>query len=148
MQIAFREKYDIKIRKIADAMEYWDIVRKKWLLLNPEEWVRQIFIHHFIDVLEYPKGRIAIEKELKYGELSKRYDIVIYDEKMKPWLLVECKQENVPINDNTLHQLLIYQKKLQAPYWLLTNGKDNIGFSFLNDKVKRISSLPKYPFNK
>lgn len=147
MQIAFREKYDIKIRKVGEDLEYWDIIRKKWLLLSPEEWVRQILIHHFIDVLAYPKGRIAIEKELKYGALSKRYDIVVYDAAMQPWLLVECKQENVPINEKTLHQLLIYQRKLQAPYCLLTNGKENKGFSFLNGNIESINNLPEYPKN-
>lgn len=100
----------------------WDIVRKKWLQLTPEELVRQALLHHFIHTMQYPAGLIAIEKQVKLGKLSKRYDIVVHDRNQQAWLMVECKAPEVPVTQSTLHQLLQYHSQLPCPYWLLSNG--------------------------
>lgn len=100
----------------------WDIVRKKWLQLTPEELVRQALLHHFIHKMHYPAGLIAIERQVKFGKLSKRYDIVVHDRNQQAWLMVECKAPEVPVNQSTLHQLLQYHSQLPCPYWLLSNG--------------------------
>ncbi len=100
----------------------FDIIRKKWLVLTPEEHVRQHLIHFFVNTMQYPAGLMAIEKQIKVGAMNKRFDIVIYNRDHKPWMLVECKEPSTEINEKVLHQLLNYQRTIQCHYWLLTNG--------------------------
>ena len=146
LHLPFRKDYNITVRASDKGQEYWDILRRRWLLLTPEEWVRQLLIHYFIEDLKYPKGRISIEKEIIYGSLAKRYDIVVYDESLNPWLLVECKSHEVPINEKVLHQLLIYHQQLQAPFWLLSNGNDTYCVQLDAGKMTALHQLPTYPF--
>lgn len=100
----------------------YDPVRKKWLVLTPEEHVRQYFLHHIIHNLKYPAGMIAVEKKIIYGSLSKRFDVVVYNREHQPWMLAECKEPATFITETTLHQLLQYQRTMQCHYWVLTNG--------------------------
>ena len=81
---------------------------KKWIQLSPEEHVRQALLHYFIEFKQYPIGLISVEKKINYGSLTKRYDIVVHDRNQQAWLLVECKAPEIPINQNTLYQLLQY----------------------------------------
>lgn len=100
----------------------FDPIRRRWLLLTPEEYVRQCIIHYLIHALQYPQGMIAIEKQIMVGRLTKRFDLIVYDRNHQPWMLVECKAPEVTITEKTLHQLLNYQRTMQCRYWLLTNG--------------------------
>lgn len=115
---------DLSLRiKIEDNIRFvWDIVRRKWVQLTPEEHVRQALVHYFVHKMDYPPRLIALEKQIRYGTLNKRYDIVVYDRNHHPWLLAECKAPDVPVNQQTLHQLLQYHSQLSCPYWLLSNG--------------------------
>lgn len=122
LQLPLLNNLELKIKTENNIRFVWDIVRKKWILLTPEEYVRQALLHYFVDNMQYPSGLLAVEKQLKYGSLSKRYDIIVYDRNQKPWLLVECKAPEVAINQNTLHQLLQYHSQIPCPYWLLSNG--------------------------
>jgi hypothetical protein len=99
-----------------------DVVRKKWIQLTPEEHVRQALLHYFINRMHYPAALIAVEKQVKYGALNKRYDIVVYNRDHQPWLLAECKAPGMPVQQSTLHQLLQYHSSTPCPYWLLSNG--------------------------
>lgn len=123
----------------------WDIVRKKWIQLNPEEYVRQALLHYFSSQMHYPISLIAVEKQLKYGSLNKRYDIVVYNRKQQPWLLVECKAPEVAIKQNTLHQLLQYHSQISCPYWLLSNGIEShcANASDINN-INWMNDLPVY----
>lgn len=122
VQVDLLDKLQLNIRIEHGKREIWDIVRRKWVFLNPEEHVRQALLHHFIHTMKYPKGLIAVEKQVRYGSLSKRYDIVVYDNDRKPWLLAECKAPGVPVTDAALHQLLQYHSQLPCPYWVVSNG--------------------------
>jgi predicted type IV restriction endonuclease len=90
---------------------------------------------------KYPSSLIAIEKEIKVGELRKRFDILVYKD-AKPWLIVECKEMNTPINEKVVQQIITYNISLQVPYLIITNGKETLGM-IINDKgFTSIQSLP------
>ena len=111
--------------KIINSKEYlFDEIRKKWIVTTPEEIVRQNcwkFLHF---EKKYPLGLIAIEREIKINQTRKRFDIVIYDLTGLPNMLVECKSPEVEINNETLQQILTYQRKINAKFLILTNGTD------------------------
>jgi hypothetical protein len=144
--LAFRP-YDFKI-KIEDNVKYiFDIVRRKYVKITPEEWVRQHIVWYLIEELNYPKSLFSLEKKIEVNGLSKRYDLIVYNKLHQPWMLVECKEANIPITENTLAQLLNYQRTIQSPYGLITNGRTTFccelkmpGFNWLKD-------LPDYPEN-
>jgi len=101
----------------------YDIIRKKEVVLTPEEWVRQQIIHYLINKKNYPPSLFSIEKQIKIGTLKKRYDIVAYKNEA-PWLIIECKAETEPLNTHTIQQILSYNSQLKASYLALTNGKE------------------------
>ncbi len=112
----------LKLRHTGDKVSVFDPVRKKWIILTPEEHLRQHILHYLADVMQYPLSLISVEKNIKVGNLNKRFDIIVYSRDHKPWLLVECKAPDVPVSEKTLHQLLNYQGVVQCSFWLLTNG--------------------------
>jgi len=120
----------------------FDEVRKKWIALTPEEWVRQNFLQYLIQVKAYPASLIAVEKEIKLGELKKRFDIMLYDAATKPWMIVECKEMNVALNRQVLDQVLRYNISLQVPYLVLTNGTHCMAFHLKDGKVQELDALP------
>lgn len=105
----------------------WDRVRKKFVVLTPEEWVRQNFMAYLIRVMGYPGSLMAVEKEIRLGELKKRCDIVVYREAL-PWMIVECKEPGVRLTEPVLRQILAYNMTLRVPYLVLTNGDLTYGF--------------------
>ncbi len=123
----------------------WDPVRKIWVMLTPEEHVRQYLLLYFIDVMQYPAALIAVEKKIQVGNLSKRFDIVVYNREHKPWLLAECKAPEVLLTEKALHQLLTYHNTMQCRYWLVSNGHS----AFCADatdihEIKWMDGLPGY----
>ena len=133
---------DFKIELRNDQPFIFDTIRRKWLLLQDEEWVRQNFVQYLLQVMQYPKSLIALEKEIYLGDLKKRFDILVYDYNHKPWMLVECKREKVPISENTLHQVLRYNLSMPAEYLIITNGNQNYGWQKKDGRLLSISSLP------
>ena len=106
--------FEFKIKKENNNRIIFDEIRKKWILTTPEEIVRQNcwkFLHF---EKNYPRGLITIEKELKINQIKKRFDIVIYDNTGAPNILIECKSPAVKINDETLQQILTYQREINA----------------------------------
>ena len=97
-------------------------IRKKYLVLQPEELVRQLLLIYFMEKKSYPKSRIAVEKGLTINELTKRFDVLIYDKNTLPFLLVECKAPEVKISQSTFEQISQYNFQLKVPYLLVTNG--------------------------
>ncbi len=114
-------KFDFKIREENNKEFIYDELRRKWLVLTPEEWVRQNFVRYLVDVKKYPASLIAIEKEINVGELKKRFDIVVYKNDV-PWMIVECKQMNIKMDESVLQQVLSYHSQLQASFLVITNG--------------------------
>ncbi len=117
--------FDIKLRKAEGRIEAFDIIRKKFVVLTPEEWVRQNFIHFLISNYKYPKSLIKIESGLKYNKLGKRSDILVYDRAGLPFLLVECKAPEVKISQKTFEQAGLYNFSLKARYMAVSNGLDH-----------------------
>ena len=100
----------------------FDVVRKKYLLLTPEEWVRQNFIHYLNKEKKYPLGLMGIEKMVKYNSLKSRADIVLYNTDGNPNIIIECKAPEVKITQDTFYQIAKYNSKLKVQYLIVTNG--------------------------
>jgi hypothetical protein len=136
-------KQQIKIRQQAGVNEVFDIIRKKWLRLSPEEWVRQNMIHYLL-LKKYPSSLIAVEKEIKLGELMKRCDVVVYSRKSLPFMIIECKEMNVPLSEKTLEQILRYHITLPADYLIITNGNYCFGFQKIENQFIETNEFPDY----
>ncbi|MAJ51179.1 MAG: restriction endonuclease subunit R [Flammeovirgaceae bacterium] len=121
-----------------------DEIRKKELVLTPEEWVRQHFLHLLIKNLNYPKALINIEKGHQYLQQQKRTDIHIYDRTGSIYLLVECKAPNVKLSANTLQQISGYDAALDARHLAITNGMKHYVWkkTLINNKYEQLSEFP------
>jgi hypothetical protein len=120
----------------------FDALRKKWILLTPEEWVRQNFVQYLLLEKKYPSSLIAIEKEIRLGELKKRFDILVYDIKHQPWMMIECKSMEVPISESVLHQLLRYNISVPVNYLVLTNGVHCFAGSRKEGTLQELTEIP------
>ena len=116
--------YKFRIEETNKGYYIFDDIRRKLVMLTPEEWVRQHFIHYLIDHLNYPRSLIKIETGLKYNKLLKRSDIVAFDRVGKPFLLVECKSAETKISKEAVYQVASYNKTLKARYVVVSNGLD------------------------
>ena len=138
------KNYPLKI-KISENKQYvFDEIRKKRVLLTPEEWVRQNVIQTLINEYDIPKSKISVEKGFKINSLSKRFDIVVFNSENKINLLVECKSYDVQINQKTIDQILIYNKEIKSEYLFVTNGLKHIFLKFDNNIPIIIDNLPDY----
>ncbi len=138
-------EFQCNIRKNEGNIEIFDIIRKKYVILQPEEWVRQHIVHFLINHLNYPKSLIKVESGLYYNKLSKRTDVVAYNSDGTSQLLVECKSFKVKINQIALDQLSLYNAKLKSKYLLLTNGINHFCCELSEGgDYKFIDNIPKY----
>ena len=115
-------KINIKSKLVDESIQIFDIVRKKYLLLTPEEWVRQHVLHYLIFHKNYPKGLMQVEKLIKYNNLKTRADILVIDTNSNPLILVECKAPSISINKDAFFQIAKYNYSLKAKYLFVTNG--------------------------
>lgn len=116
-------EYYFHIRKIEnDKQVIFDMIRKKEVLLTPEEWVRQHIVRFLIENRQFPVSLISVESLVKINRLKRRFDILVFDRKGNALLLVECKAPGVTINQETFDQISAYNYSLKAPYLLITNG--------------------------
>jgi len=120
-------------------------VRRKWIMLTPEEWVRQ----HILIWLEQERGvplsLTAVEKQVSIGELDKRFDIVVYDRSGAPFLLIECKQMEVELDFRVLRQVLNYNIGLQPAFLAVTNGRYLSVFGRFGNALEELDEMPSYP---
>ncbi len=135
------------IRQSEGVKEIFDVIRKKWLVLTPEEWVRQNILQFLVLKKDFPSSLIAVEKEIRLGELKKRCDIVVYNRKMQPWMIIECKEMNVTLSENTMQQILRYHIVLPAKYLVITNGSHSFGFEKTAGRFVEIDFLPEFDAN-
>lgn len=120
------------------------VIRRKWIMMTPEEKVRQFILHQLIHDFHYPQKYISVEKMLKVNELSKRYDIVIYNQSLEPKILIECKAEYIDIKEKTLQQIANYNISLQVPYLMVTNGYKNYRFEIKDNSSIPIDNFPSF----
>jgi len=135
--------YPFKIKALHGKDQIFDPFRKTWVLLTPEEWVRQNLLQYLVQNLQYPSSLIAVEKEIKLGELSKRFDIVVYKNEM-PWMIIECKEAKVRLNEKTMEQILQYQQVLTAQYLFISNGHETMGAKIESGKLQALQNFPEY----
>lgn len=133
--------YHPKLKTDNLKKQVWCIVRKKWVIFTKEEWVRQNWLNYLIEVLKYPASLIAVEKEIRLGELRKRVDILVYKNN-SPWMLIECKEQEVPLSEQTIQQILSYQTALQTGILIISNGNDTRAFQIVEKEIQPITKLP------
>jgi hypothetical protein len=135
--------YPFKIKALNGKDQIFDPFRKIWVVLTPEEWVRQNLLQYLVQTLHYPPSLIAVEKEIKLGELLKRFDIVVYKNE-KAWMIIECKEAKVALNEKTMEQILQYQQILTAQYLFISNGHETLGAKIESGKLQALQNFPEY----
>jgi hypothetical protein len=139
-------EFAYKIREINSKLYIFDVLRRKYVFLTPEEWVRQHFVHLLIQEYQYPKALLKNEGGLTYNRLSKRTDIVVYDREGKPFLVIECKGANIEISQSTFEQAAQYNYTLKAPYLAVTNGLKYycVAIDHVNKRFTFLADLPPF----
>jgi type I site-specific restriction endonuclease len=141
-------EYQFRVRQIGRKHEIFDSVRKKFVALTPEEWVRQRFIQYLIREKNIPATLIAIEKTLLYNTMKKRADIVAYSSKGYPVLMVECKSEDVDLSQKVFDQIAVYNIALKVPFLIITNGLKHLccKIDFENASYTFLQEIPDYGY--
>jgi len=119
-------KASLQLTKSDGKVFVWDIFRKKKLLLTPEEWVRQHFLHFLVNKKQFPVGLIASEYNIEVNKLKRRCDGVIFNRNSKPIAIIECKAPEIKLSEHTFYQIAQYNFKLQVDWLFLTNGLETI----------------------
>ncbi|MCX2680811.1 type I restriction enzyme HsdR N-terminal domain-containing protein [Galbibacter sp. EGI 63066] len=139
-------EYTFRFKNRENKIHIFDEVRKKFVQLQPEEWVRQHVVKFLTDEKKFPKSLINIEKELLVNSLKKRYDILVYKPDGKIKLVVECKAPSVKITQNTFDQIARYNLSLQSEYLMVTNGLDHYfcQMDYQQEKYAFLKDIPSY----
>lgn len=140
LQINFPQ-HNFRIKKEKNRHAVFDEVRRRWVALTPEEWVRQNFLQYLIQVKNYPASLISVEKIIRVGDLSKRYDIVVYKDAL-PWLIVECKESNTPVDVKVIEQVIRYNIALAIRYFVITNGSKSFCYEISGNSFRELAALP------
>jgi hypothetical protein len=136
--------FDPLLRQNRNANEIFDSIRKKWVRLTNEEWVRQSFLNHLIVSLGYPSGRIGVEFSVKYHQLKRRTDAVVFDEFANPLVIIECKATTVQITEDVFFQACMYNRSLKAKWLFLTNGLRHVAADISGEKVIFFEEVPAF----
>ena len=138
--------YSFRFKNSENKVAIFDEIRKKFIILTPEEWVRQNVVKYLLEEKTYPKSYINVEKLIKVNDLSKRYDIIVYQPNGEIFLLVECKAPEVKIAQETFDQIARYNLTLTAKYLMVTNGLNHYfcEMDFENEKYNFLKELPKF----
>lgn len=136
----------IHLRKQNEQLQIFDSIRGKWLVLTPEEWVRQNSIIYISETLEVPMTRMANEISITYNGLSRRCDSIIYDDYGNPLVIIEYKRTDVTITQLVFDQIATYNMQLNVPYLIVSNGLQHImcKVDFENKKYVFAEQWPKY----
>lgn len=139
-------QYTFRFKNSENKIAAFDEIRKKFIILTPEEWVRLHTIQYLISELNYPKSLINVEKQLKLGKRIKRYDIVVYNSLGEIHIIVECKAPSIKITQDTFDQIARYNMSLDATYLMVTNGLDHYycQLDYELEKYKFLESIPPY----
>lgn len=132
------------MQEVGGQQQVFDPVRKKFVALTPEEWVRQHVIAYLHKEKKYPLSLLMVEKEFTYNKLSKRADIVACDNKGKPMFMVECKSYDIPISQEVFDQIVRYNMVMQVRILLITNGINIYCCSLEGGQFKALEHIPSY----
>lgn len=138
--------YDIKLRGTEGHYQVLDPLRRRWVALTPEEWVRQHFIHWLTSSLGYPKTLLANEVPLRIGTKDLRADSVLYDRTLKPRMIIEFKAPHIPITQRVFDQIMAYNLQLHAQYLVVSNGLCHYccKLDFVGKKYLFLDHIPNY----
>ena len=138
--------YDFRFKNSENKVHIFDTIRKKFVVLQPEEWVRQNVVQFLIHEKKYPKSLINVEKQLTVNTLKKRYDIVVFDSMGNIKLLVECKSPKIMINQQTFDQIARYNMQLNAEFLMVTNGLQHFycKMDFSKEKYTFLELIPDF----
>lgn len=146
MQALNFPQYSFRFKNKENNVSIFDGIRKKFVVLQPEEWVRQHCVQYLIEGKNFPKSLINIEKELTINNLKKRYDIVVFNSDGSIHLIVECKAPSITIDQSTFDQIARYNIKLNATYLMVTNGMNHYfcQMDFENERYQFLKNIPDY----
>lgn len=138
--------YPFRFKNSENKIAIFDIIRKKFILLTPEEWVRQHVVWFLIEEKKYPKSLVNVEKVITLNGLTKRYDIVVFNKNRSIEILVECKAPSVKIDQTTFDQIARYNMVLNANYLMVTNGLEQYycQMDYINKKYSFLKEIPNY----
>ena len=139
-------KFSFRFKNRENKISIFDVIRKRFVILQPEEWVRQHCIQYLIKNKGFPKSLINVEKELIVNTLRKRYDLVVFNPDGSIHLIVECKSPTISINQNTFDQIAQYNLVLNATYLMITNGLNHYycQMDFKDKKYRFLNDIPDY----
>lgn len=137
----------LQTRTQEDSRQVFDAIRRKWLVLAPEELVRQLLLLYLVNERDYSPHRIGIEKKLVVNTMTRRCDVLIYSGDMDPWMLIECKAPGVAISQATFDQVAQYNMPLQVPHLMVTNGHTTYccAIDYLQSSYQFLDALPQFP---
>ncbi|SDD42356.1 Type I restriction enzyme R protein N terminus (HSDR_N) [Algoriphagus faecimaris] len=136
-----------QLKKQDGKLFIYDFHRKRDLILTPEEWVRQHWISFLLVQLNYPKGLLSLEKGMKYNQLQKRTDVLVFDQSGSPYLIIECKAPQISINQKTLEQACLYHSTLKSKFLILSNGMKHVSLRWIaeENRFEQLKSFPEAP---
>jgi len=129
-------QYHFRLKNTENRTHIFDVVRKKFVVLQPEEWVRQHVIHFLMETKGYPTSLINVEKQLTINGLRKRYDIIVFNKDGAIDMLIECKAPQVEIDQKVFDQIAIYNLKVKSNYLMITNGINHYYCQINHDEEK------------
>lgn len=138
--------FTFRFKNSENKVAIFDEIRKKFIILTPEEWVRQHVTQYLLQEKKYPKSYINVEKLIKINDLTKRYDLVVFQPDGTLFLLVECKAPEVKVTQQTFDQIARYNLTLKAKYLMVTNGLNHYfcEMDFENEKYVLLEQLPDF----
>ncbi|WP_197482058.1 type I restriction enzyme HsdR N-terminal domain-containing protein [Polaribacter atrinae] len=138
--------YNFRLKSSENKTLIFDKLRKKYLVLTPEEWVRQHYVHFLINQKKYPLSLIALEKQLTINNRKKRTDILVFNKEGNHEIIVECKAPSIKITQATFDQIARYNLKLKANYLIVTNGLEHFycKMDFENETYIFLKEIPDY----
>ena len=136
--------HQFRMKKENNREMIFDELRKTWLKLTPEEWVRQNFIRYLIHTKKYPSSLVALEKKIMVGEMVRRFDILVFSREHQPWMMVECKSTAVQLTEDVLGQALRYNIAMPVRYLVITNGVNCMAFKKQEMQLVPLDEMPDY----
>ncbi len=138
--------YQFRFKNSENIVSIFDVIRKKFIVLTPEEWVRQNCVRFLITEKQYPKSLINVEKEIKINNRKKRYDIVVFNSDGSIRVLVECKSPKIKITQNTFNQIAQYNMELNADFLMVTNGLNHYycTINYVQKQYHFLQNLPEF----
>ncbi len=137
---------DFRFKSSENKVYIFDVVRKKFVVLQPEEWVRQHVVHYLSNTKKFPLSLINIEKQLTLNGIKKRYDVVVFNSDGTIHLLVECKAPSVAINQHVFDQIAQYNMQLKATFLMVTNGLEHFycKMDYIQEKYAFLPTIPDF----